>query len=180
MKVSLIFRVIIRPSGRVLRVRIRREDGLSIILLFSDPGRFEAVAQQANLSPMALQAIGDDVAVLEQMSESSFTRADLEISQEELQSLCGAAFREPQEFNLRVERIGGGNELRVTAREVDPLPGLMSLNVHAVIPKEEFQHFLSRVNLHPSQIRDAHVYGSKSGRRITEDEVETLFDLITH
>ncbi len=180
MKVNLTYRVTIRPSGRVLRVRIRREDQLSIVLLFRDPGHFEAVTQQANLSVTALQALEDDVAVLAQMSESSFTRADLEIGQEELQRLGATEWSDPQEFNLSFERTSGGDELRITAREVNPRPGLMSLNVHAVIPKEEFQSFMSRISMHPSEVRDANMYGSQSGRRINEDEVESLFDSIPH
>lgn len=108
MKVNLTYRVTIQPSGRVLRVRIRREDGLSIVLLFRDPGHFEAVAQQANLSVTALQALEDDVAVLAQMRESSFARGDLEIGPEELQRLGATEWSDPKEFNLSFERTSGG------------------------------------------------------------------------
>jgi len=108
MKVNLTYRVTIRPSGRVLRVRIRREDGLSIVLLFRDPGHFETVTHQANISVAALQALEDDIAVLAQMGDSSFTRADLEIGQEELQRLGATEWGDPQEFNLSFERTSGG------------------------------------------------------------------------
>ena len=56
----------------------------------------------------------------------------------------------------------------------------MSLNVHAVMPKEEFQSFMSRISMNPSEVRDANMYGSQSSRRINEDEVESLFDSIPH
>jgi hypothetical protein len=180
MKVNLTYRVTIRPSGRLLRIRIRREDGLSIVLLFPDPGHFEAMAQQANLSVAALQAIEDDAAVLAQMSESSLTRENLELGPEELQRLGATEWSDAQEFNLSFKRTSGGDELRITAREVNPRPGLMPLNVHTVIPKGEFQSFMSRISMDPSEVRDANMYGSQSGRRINEDEVESLFDAIAH
>ena len=180
MKVNLTYRITIRPSGRVLRVRIRREDGLSIVLLFPDPGQFEAAAQQARLSVTALQDLENDVAVLAQMSESSHTRRDLEIGPEELERLGATEWSDPQEFNLSFERTSGEDELRITAREVNPRPGLMRLNVHAVIPKEEFQSFMSRISMHPGEVRDANMHGSQSSRRINEDEVESLFESIPH
>jgi hypothetical protein len=179
MKVDVTYRIVIRPRQRVLRVRFRREDGKSIVLLFPDPSQFEGAARKAGLSGMALQGLEDDIAVVAQMKEQTHTRCGLEISPEELQRLGATDWREPQEFNLSFERTPE-DKLRLTAREVDPHPGMMSLNVHTVLPKEDFERMMSRIGMHPRDVRDANMYGSQSIRRINEDEVETLIDSIFH
>jgi hypothetical protein len=56
---------------------------------------------------------------------------------------------------------------------------MMSLNVHAVFPKEDFQGLMSRIGMNPREVRDANMYGSQSTRRINEDEVEILIDSIS-
>jgi len=179
MKVDVTYRIVIRPRQRLLRVRFRREDGKSIVLLFPDPSQFEAAAQKADLSGTALQELEDDLAVVAQMKEPTHTRCGLEISTEELQRLDATEWREPQEFNLSFERTSE-DKLRLTAREVDPSPGMMSLNVYAEFPKENFERLMSRIGMHPREVRDANMYGSQSIRRINEDEVETLIDSIFH
>jgi hypothetical protein len=179
MRVNITYRVIIHPRGRSLRVRFRRDDGQSLIVLFPNPSQFEVAVQQANLSATAAEELQGDVAVVAQMQESTYARKDLEIIAEELQRLAGSNWGDPPEFNLSFKRISE-DKLRITAREVNPRPGFMSLNVHAEIPKERFRTLLSRVGMYPSEVRDLNMYGSQSTRRINEDEVETLIDSICH
>jgi hypothetical protein len=179
MKVDVTYRIVIRAQQRLLRIRFRREDGESVLLLFPDPLQFQASAHKANLSVPTLHALEDDLAVVAQMKETTHTRSGLEISTEELQRLNATEWREPQEFNLSFKRMTE-DKLQLTAREVDPRPGMMSLNVHIVFPKEDFEGRMSRIGMHPSEVRDANMYGSQSSRRINEDEVEALIDLIPH
>jgi hypothetical protein len=175
MKIDVTYRIVDRASGRLLRVRLRRKDGMSIILPFSDPSQFETAVQNAALSQTALEELELDVAVVSQMKESTYMRPDLEISIEELRRLGATEWRDQQEFNLSFQRTPDHN-LRLTALEVDPPPGMMSLNVHTVFSKDDFEGLLSRIGMQPRDVRDANLYGSQSIKRINEDEVEILMD----
>jgi hypothetical protein len=179
MKVDITYRIIVRSSGRLLRIRVRQEDGQSAVLLFSDPEQFQATVRQANLSATALQDLVDDLPVVAQMQELTYLRGALEISSEELVRLNVIDWRDPQWFDLSFERLREGR-LRLKAQEVDPYPGIMSLNVHIDFPKERFEGLIDQIGLKPIDIRDLNLHGSKSVRQISEDEVDAVFDSIHH
>ncbi len=114
-----------------------------------------------------------------QMQELTHFRGALEISSEELVRLNATDWRDPQRFDLSFERLHEGR-LRLKAREVDPYPGIMSLNVQIDFPKEGFGELLSQIGLQPREVRDLNLHGSQSARKINEDEVEAVFDSIQH
>ncbi len=179
MKVDLTYRIIVRSSGRLLRIRVRQEDGQSAVLLFSAPEQCQATDRRANLSAGALQDLEDDLLVVAQMQELTHFRGALEISSEELVRLNATDWRDPQRFGLSFERLHEGR-LRLKAREVDPYPGIMSLNVQIDFPKEHFGKSIGQIGLQPREVRDLNLHGSLSTRKINEDEVEVVFDSIHH
>jgi hypothetical protein len=179
MKVDLTFRIIVRSSGRLLRIRFRREDGQSAVLLFSDPEKFRASIDQANLAPVAVSVLEGDLLVVAQMQETTYFRRAIELSSEELNRLSATDWRDPQRFDLSFEKAHEG-QLRLKAREVDPYPGIMSLNVQIDFPKEHFGEVIRPLGLQPREVRDLNLHGSQSARRISEDEVEAIFDSIHH
>lgn len=157
-----------------MRVRFRQEDGTSAIVLFTDPQQFSSLLENAKLSHPVAEALESDASVVAQMSSNSHRRLEVELSVESLTRLGATDWREPQKFNLSFETID--QEIRLKGREVDPRPGLMSLNVGRLIAKEEFASVLGQVELDPKDVRDLKLYGSRSCRQIDEDEVELLFD----
>ena len=179
MKIDITYRTIERSRGRLLRVRFRKEDGESALLLFRDPQEFANALEKANVAESIKRQLEADLLVVSQMQEQVHSCIDLGISRDELARLGASEWLEPQKFNLSFNKTATG-DLILAAREVNPLPGFMSLSVKAAIRKDQFAEVIDQVGLKPNEVRDANLYGSQSKRLIDEDEVDLLFDSIKH
>jgi hypothetical protein len=175
MKIDITYRTVETPRRRLLRVRFRQADRKSAIVLSTDPQHFSSLLENAGLSDPATEALESDASVVALMS-SSVHFGEVELKIENLARLRATDWREPQKFNLSFERTD--NKIRLKGREVDPRPGLVSLNVTKLIAKEELASALEQVKLHPRDVRDLNLHGSQSSRQVDEDEVELLFNAV--
>lgn len=151
-----------------------KRTGKSAIVLFTDPQQFSSQLQNAGLSDPVAEALEGDASIVGQMNSTAHRRREVELDIENLARLGATDWREPQKSNLSFERVD--DEIRLKGREVDPRPGMMSLNVSRLVAKQELASVLGQVTLDPKDVRDLNLYGSRSGRQIDEDEVELLFN----
>lgn len=174
MVVDITYRVQSRNQLKRLRVRFRQPDGTSSIAVFPDPEALRLAATAAGLNDELKTAIAEDVNVASQSDEHVHYRLKVDIPANAPQLMGGSDWQPPREFTLSFTR----NEIReflLYAKEWNSPVGEMSTQIGERMSAPEIQERLASIGLTLADIRDRDLPGHLGGRRVTEDEIERLF-----
>ena len=119
--------------------------------------------------------VHEDAVTVANLEESAHYRHQIEIADAEFKKLGVIAWDKSREFSLSYENVGQ-DEYVLAAREWNNPIGEMSLIVRQSFTKSGLAERLARIALTPRDVRDNKMPLITTGRRISEDELETLFD----
>jgi hypothetical protein len=173
MKADVTYRI--APQNRITRLRVRLKvvDGRSAVVNFDSPAAFLKRAETVDAE--LAEIFYEDLNVLADLEKQVHYRLDLDISASAMKEMGFPELGEPCDFEISFTKVPDeAHPNQLVAREVNS--PVFPLIIKQNFTQQGLAERVGRIGFAASEVRDAGMNGSASKRRITEDEVEILFD----